>query len=139
MKEKKETWVLERPVEIDGKQSVISVKLDFDCEKGTCKITGSLNTKQLSENGDMQKAVLQQFANMTAEVYEAALKRTREWLETERPQVNDHTGDGQMTIVEAIDLAKDLENPNDKEEVDDTLPFTNDDDEEKEAQRAEKV
>ena len=99
----KQTYVVERPITVDGKSSTLRVELSYSIGKAgpRIKISPQITTKQLSYNEDEQEAVIQQVANMTAEAVDKAMHLIEEWMGEQRPEAN-----GQLNLIDAIAEAK---------------------------------
>lgn len=125
MEKKHEDYIIKRAVTVDGKKSEMMVKIAFDTERGTVKITPQITTKQLSFDDDMKAAVLQQMGDMLKEAYDSSVELVEEFLRKNRPD-----GHGQMNLFEAIRPQKpdedefDEEREAQEEEVPDEEPET---------------
>ncbi len=100
MLKQKEDYILTHSVHVDGKEPRglgVTVKISFNTEKGTIAITPKLTTKQLSFNEAQASAILQQSKNMLDEAYQKGLELTRDWLEDNRPEV-----DNQLSIFDQV-------------------------------------
>ncbi len=104
MLKQKEDYILTHSVHVDGKESMMTVKISFNTEKGTIAITPKLTTKQLSFNEAQASAILQQSKNMLDEAYQKGLELTRDWLEDNRPEV-----DNQLSIFDQVREQSELE------------------------------
>lgn len=78
---KKETWTIDRMIEVDGTQSQLQVDLAFNNVNGQFKITTAITTKQVSRNPEVRNAVTQQLQQMIGEAMVKGIELRDEWFE----------------------------------------------------------
>ena len=97
VEKKKETYVLEETVNIDNKQSVIPLKIDFNTGTGNVSMTLKLTTKQMSFEDPQMEACLKQCEAMLKDGYLACRNLLEEWLRKNRPG-----GENQLSLLDQI-------------------------------------
>jgi hypothetical protein len=81
-------WETKRTITVDNRTSELIVTLAFNDKNGQYKISSHITTIQVSRNDEMQRAVLQQQAEMQMEAMAYAIELRDQWA-TNNPERED--------------------------------------------------
>lgn len=81
-------WETKRTIIVDNRTSELIVTLAFNDKNGQYKISSHITTIQVSRNDEMQRAVLQQQAEMQQEAMAYAIELRDQWA-TNNPEKED--------------------------------------------------
>lgn len=81
-------WETKRTITVDNRTSELIVTLAFNDKNGQYKISSHITTIQVSRNDEMQRAVLQQQAEMQQEAMAYAIELRDQWA-TNNPEKED--------------------------------------------------
>ena len=95
-------WETKRTITVDNRTSELIVTLAFNDKNGQYKISSHITTIQVSRNDEMQRAVLQQQADMQMEAMEYAIKLRDKWID-DNPQKNVDTDYPEIEFPEPVE------------------------------------
>lgn len=94
---KKETYSLERELEVHQKKTVLPIKYTFDPQTGYVTIDLRLTTKQLSPDSDQRAVTLEQCKEHLGEAYDYAIEMIDNFM-----KVNSLEAFGQMNMFDQL-------------------------------------
>lgn len=102
-------WETKRTITVDNRTSELIVTLAFNDKNGQYKISSHITTIQVSRNDEMQRAVLQQQAEMQQEAMAYAIELRDQWA-TNNPEREDE-GYPEIPFPEPVEADNDEHEP----------------------------